>query len=80
MSEEEEKKHDAHVTVSSLGNERRTVVFRELTREQSQEIIKTIQLSFETLRSTDSLLLTGSDGQIVFVNLKNVVFIEVRIA
>lgn len=80
--EEEEKepqKRNVQIVVSSLGNERRAVHYRDLTDEQIKEVVRTIEVSFGALRSNDSLLLTGSDGLIVFINLENVAFIEVRV-
>lgn len=83
MSDEDEpvetKKYNVQVIVSSLGNERRTISFNDVEQDQVKTIIQTAEAAFATLRTNESLLLTGSDGQIVLVNTKNVVFIEVRV-
>lgn len=71
---------DVRVIVSSLGNERRSIPFADLDDEAIQRLIQTVNNAFGTIRSSQSLLLTGSDGVVVFANLDNVVFVEVQIA
>lgn len=78
-SESSSPTHEVRIIVSSLGNERRTVVFQDQTTEEAQRIVNTINASFGTIRTNEALLLTGSDGQAVFVNLSNVAFIEVQV-
>lgn len=79
MSEEVEETHEVRVVISSLGNERRTLVFKDQTTEETQKIIGTVSGSFGTIRTNEALLLTGSDGQILFAHLNNVVFVEVQV-
>jgi len=82
MSDQEQEvvqKFDVRVTISSLGNERRVISFRGQTQEDAQGIVQTCSNAYNVIRINDSLLLTGSDGMIVIVNLSNTAFIEVQI-
>ena len=79
-TETETETYDVRVIISSLGSERRNIQFKDMTKDQSQELIQTVNSAFDTVRRGSSLLLTGSDGIVVFANLDNVVFIEVQIA
>jgi site-specific recombinase XerD len=76
---EEEKKYTAKVIVSSLGNERRTILFNEMAKEEIQKLIQTVTASFDYVRTNTALFLTGSDGQMIWVNLENVALIEVQV-
>jgi len=76
---DEEKKFDVRVVISSLGNERRVIAFNELTQEQSGKLINDTHSAFDTVRKSSALLLSGSDSQIVIVNLDNVLFVEVQV-
>ena len=82
MAEEDKEKvkHDVRLTISSLGNERRTILYKEQTDEEVRRMLETVSGAFGTIRTNESLLLTGSDGQIVIAHLKNVVFVEVHVA
>lgn len=83
MSDEdpvELKKHNVRVIIASLGNERRTINFGEMDEDRVQEIIQAINNSFGTIRQSNALLLTGSDGVVIFANLDNVAFVEVHVA
>lgn len=72
-------KHNVRVIVSSLGSERRNIVFKDMDEKRIQDLIQTVNNAFGVIRQSDALLLTGSDGQIVFANLDNVAFVEVHI-
>ena len=74
-----EEKHDVRVIVSSLGNERRNVLFKDQNTEEAQKIVGIVSAAFGTIRTNEALLLTGSDGQILFAHLSNVVFVEVQV-
>jgi hypothetical protein len=45
-----------------------------------QQLVQTVNNAFGTVRASHALLLTGSDGAVVFANLDNVAFVEVHIA
>jgi len=77
---DQEKNFDVRVTISSLSNERRTIIFRDQTKEEAQGIVQTCSNAYNIIRSNSSLLLTGSDGVIVIANLDNTAFVEVQIA
>jgi hypothetical protein len=80
MSEvEEEQKFDVRVVISSLGNERRIITFNGLTKEQCAKLVSDTHSAFDTVRKNSSLLLSGSDGEIVIANLDNVSFVEVHV-
>jgi hypothetical protein len=79
VSEEEEKKFDVRVVISSLGNERRVIAFTGFTKEQCGKLVSDTHSAFDTVRKNSSLLLSGSDGQIVIANLDNATFIEVQV-
>ncbi|HEY0771761.1 MAG TPA: hypothetical protein VGD31_15655 [Sphingobacteriaceae bacterium] len=78
-SNDEETTHNVQVTISSLGNERRTIRFDSMTDEKIKVLIEEVRLSFGTVRVSNALLLSGSDGVVVFANLDNVAFVEVHI-
>lgn len=78
-SNDEETTHNVQVTISSLGNERRTIRFDSMTDEKIKALIEEVRLSFGTVRVSNALLLSGSDGVVVFANLDNVAFVEVHI-
>lgn len=78
-SDDEETTHKVQVTISSLGNERRTIRFDSMTDEKIKALIEEVRLSFGTVRVSNALLLSGSDGVVVFANLDNVAFVEVHI-
>lgn len=77
---ESEQKHNVRVTISSLSNERRTINFSEMDDDGVQQLVQTVNNAFGTVRASHALLLTGSDGAVVFANLDNVAFVEVHIA
>jgi len=77
--ENTEKKFNVRVIISSLSNERRNVIFDGLTQEQCAKIVSDTNSAFDTVRKNSSLLLSGTDGDIVIVNLDNVLFIEVQV-
>lgn len=80
MPEEAEvSTHDARITISSMGNERRTIKMNGLSDNALQKLIDTINNAFGVIRSSHALLLTGSDGVVVFANLDLATFIEVHI-
>lgn len=80
MSEStEEKKYNVRLVVSCLGNERRTINFQELSKEETQKMVETVTAAFDYVRTSTALFLTGSDGQMTWVNLENVVIIEVQV-
>lgn len=80
MPEEEETKYQVRVTISSLGNESRSIKFGEMTDAEIQKLVQTVNTAFHTVRMSQSLQLVGSDGVVVFANLDNVAFVEVHIA
>lgn len=71
--------HDVRVVISSLGSERRTIKFDGMEDEKVQSLIQTVNSAFGTVRISKALLLTGSDGVVVFANLDNVAFVEVHV-
>lgn len=81
MSEdqESEKTYETRVIISSLGNERRIIHLGRLTESQVQEVMQKVDMAFRVIRDSNALVLTGSDGQLVFAHLDNIAFIEVRI-
>ena len=81
MSEDQEpeKTYETRVTISSLGNERRTIHLGQLTDSQVQETMQKVDMAFRVIRDSNALVLAGSDGQLVFAHLDNIAFIEVRI-
>ena len=81
MSEDQEpeKTYETRVIISSLGNERRTIHLGKLTESQVQEVMQKVDMAFRVIRDSNALVLTGSDGQLVFAHLDNIAFIEVRI-
>ena len=79
MSEEQAQVQDVRVVLSSLGNERRTIKFDNMSDEKIQNLIQTMNNAFGTVRTGSSLLITGSDGVVILANLDNVAFIEVHI-
>lgn len=78
-NDEEITTHNVQVTISSLGNERRTIIFDSMTDEKIKGLIEEVRLSFGTVRVSNALLLSGSNGVVVFANLDNVAFVEVHI-
>lgn len=80
MSDEEDvPTYRVRVIISSLGNERRTVELGECTKEKIEEIVLNAQRSFDTVRASQVLMLTGTDGAFVMANLDNIVFVEVHV-
>lgn len=77
--EVETKKVSIRLTISSLGNERRTINLGECNEEQVREVISTVNSAFGTVRSSQALMLTGFDGTVTFANLDNVAFVEVHV-
>jgi len=77
---ESEKKFRVRVTISSLSNERRVINLGECSEEQLQSIVGTVQSAFGTIRSSQALTLTGSDGVATFANIDNIAFVEVHVA
>lgn len=75
----EDKKYNTRVTISSLGNERRVINLGECNEEEIQEVIKTVQTAFATVRVGQALMLTGADGVATFANLDNIAFVEVHV-
>lgn len=75
---EEEKKHRVRVVASS-GNDRRVVDFGEVTEAEAKTIAETVNSAFHVIRASEALSLTGIDGNIVFVNLRNTSFVEVQV-
>lgn len=75
-----EKLFRVSVTISSLGNESRVIKLGECTQSEATEVIKTVSQAFETIRKSQTLMLSGKDGTATFANLDNVVFVEVHIA
>jgi hypothetical protein len=78
-NEEENDKFRVSVTISALGNERRTIPLGERTQEEIQSIIRVIDAAFATVRASHALTLTDSNGVVVFANLDNVAFVEVHV-
>jgi hypothetical protein len=79
MADEETQKYEVRVVVSSLGNERRNISFGEMDDDQLQKLIQTVSVAFHSIRTSHALMLTGSDGVVIFANLDNVAFVEVQI-
>lgn len=75
----ETKKFRVTVTISSLGNERRTLVFNEQEQEAAQGIIRNVSEAFNVIRTNNSLMLVDSSGVATFANLDNVAFVEVNV-
>lgn len=73
------KKHNVRVVFSSLGNERRTINFQDMDEGRVQELIETVSRAFGVIRQSDALFITGSDGVVVFANIKNIAFVEVHV-
>ena len=76
---EEPKKYRVTVTISSLGNERRTIQMGEFEEAGAKSVIENVHAAFNVIRTSDTLTLTGADGVVTFANLDNVAFIEVSI-
>ena len=76
---EETKEYDVLLVVSCLGNERRNISLGKCNIEQAKTVMATVSSSFETIRKSHCLMLTGADGTTFFVNLDNVAFIEVHL-
>jgi len=74
-----DEKYDVRVTISSLSNERRVINLGECDEEKVQEVIQIVQSAFGTVRASQALALTGSDGVATFANLDNVAFVEVHV-
>ena len=70
---------DVRIVISSLGNERRTVDFEKVTKDGLKALLQEIDNAFNVIRANHSLLLTGANGEIVYANLDNVVFVEVNV-
>lgn len=77
--EEETKKYRVTVTITSLGNERRTLVYDSLESEEAQKIVQSVDAAFGVIRTSNALMLVDSSGVATFANLDNVAFIEVNI-
>lgn len=75
----ESKKHRVTVTISSLGNERRTLVFNDMEEERARSIVQSIDAAFGVIRTSNSLMLVDSSGVATFANLDNIAFVEVNI-
>lgn len=79
QEENTSKKYHVRVTISSLGNERRVINLGECDEEKVQEVIQIVQSAFGTVRVSQALALTGSDGVATFANLDNIAFVEVHV-
>lgn len=73
------QKSPVRVTISSMGNERRTINLGELDEDQIKNTLSLIDSAFQTIRTSQSLMLSGGDGLITFANLDNISFVEVHV-
>lgn len=77
--EEEVKKFNVRLIISSMANERRTINMGECDEDTCKDIVSTVNTAFGVIRASQALMLTGSDGVVVFANLDNIAFVEVHI-
>lgn len=75
----EDKKFQVTITISSLGNERRVIRLPELTEEEVQNVLLSLDLRFRTARESNALRFTDVNGVLTFAHLDNVAFVEVHV-
>lgn len=75
----EVKKLQVTITISSLGNERRTIRMGAADQESVDAALNEIHAAFGIVRVNNALRLTDSTGLTTIANLDNIAFVEVQV-